>query len=340
MLFALLTQAQSVTAQDEISSWCVSVWYPSSDDPGGADSILNNADVIHVVNPFWYTPAADGTLLAQPEAENAAQLAAWRERDLVILPSIFASLWTMLATEESRAAHVDEIVDLVERMDYDGIDIDYEGFAASTRDDFSDLIEALAEALHANERLLSVTVHAKTGDEGVWEGAAAQDWVRLAAVADIFNIMTYDYTNRNEPPGPIAPLEWTMDVLAYAETVTDLSKVRLGLPFYGYSWLRGRPPATTVTWAAAQRLITSFSLDVTRDASEGRIDLDVRSLPDQTMYFIDAASVTERLDAAAERFPSLGGVAIWGLGGEDPAVWDVMRAYAEGCSLTPDAAGN
>src|SRR5690606_18117782 len=115
-----------------------------------------------------------------------------------------------------------------------------------------------------------------------------QDWERLAPAVDIFTLMTYDYTSRNEPPGPIAPPDWVIDVLTYAESVTDLSKVRMGLHFYGYSWLRGRPPATTVTWAAAQRLIASFAPEVIREGDEARIDLDVRGLPDQTIYFADA----------------------------------------------------
>ncbi|MFN8376781.1 MAG: glycosyl hydrolase family 18 protein [Anaerolineae bacterium] len=335
-LVVLLTLPLSLRAQED-ASWCVSVWYPSSDDPTGGDSVSSNLDVIDVINPFWYTPSAEGGLVsADPHTEDAEQLAAWREAGFVILPSIFSSLWTMIDTAEEREAHVAEIVALVERMDYDGIDIDYEGFALSTRDMFSEFIEALAEGLHAEGRLLSVTVHPKTQDAALYEGAAAQDWTRLSAVADVFNIMTYDYTSRNEDPGPIAPVNWVHDVLAYAETVTSLDKVRMGLPFYGYSWLRGNPPATTVTWAAAQRLIESFELDVLRepDAMEAHVLVDVPRLPDQTIYFADATQLEAKLAMVRADFPTLGGVAIWGLGGEDPANWDALRDVDTGaCAM-------
>jgi spore germination protein YaaH len=277
------------------------------------------------VNPFWYTPLADGTLSAQPGAEDTEQLAAWHEAGLVIMPSIFSSFWTMLNSEESIALHVEQIIDLVERMDYDGIDIDYEGFALSTRDSFSRFIELLGENLHEHDRLLSIAVHAKTDDAGAWEGAAAQDWTSIAPIVDIFTIMTYDYTSRNEPPGPISPSQWTLDVLAYAESIVDLSKARMGLHFYAYSWLGGRPPATTTNWTAAQRLIDSFNLVPVREGDEARIDLDVRGLPDQTIYFADAEFIARRLDMVYERFPALGGVAIWGLGPEDPENWELLR---------------
>ena len=329
LVFALILLLFGISfspARAQPASWCIAVWYPSSDDPTGADSITDNLDVIDVIHPFWYTTSADGSIITQRGIEeDQEQLAEWREAGLVIMPSILTHNSSMLDSEESIAAHIEEIVALVERMDYDGIDIDYESFPLSTRDSFSDFIEQLSEALHERDRLLSIAVHAKTDDAGAWEGAAAQDWTRIAPAVDIFNIMTYDYTSRNQPPGLIAPSQWTLDVLAYAESIIDLSKVRMGLHFYGYSWLRGSPPATTTSWTAAQRLIDSFDLEVTREDDEARIDLDVRGLPDQTYYFADAEFVSRRLNRVYDAFPSLGGVAIFGVGPEDPANWDILR---------------
>lgn len=335
VVYLLMFFSGVVVAQEDAASWCVSVWYPSSEDPGGADSITNNLDVIDVVNPFWYTPLPDGTLAAQPGAENADQLAAWREAGLMIVPSIFSSMWGMLESDETRAFHIEQILDLIERMDYDGIEIDYEAFARSTRDDFSTFVEELSTELHARGYLFSIAVHAKTDDAGSWEGAAAQDWGRLAPAVDVFTVMTYDYTASDKPPGPIAPPDWVTDVLTYAASITDLSKVRMGLHFYGYSWMRGQPPASPVTWSAAQRLLNSFALEVVREGDEARIDLDVRGLPDQTIYFADVETITRRLNDVYEQFPELGGVAIWGLGGEDPANWDALREGRPADCTTP-----
>lgn len=318
----------SLHAQETGPGWCVSVWYPSSDTPGGADSIRANLDEISVVNPFWYSPLADGTLQAHPGAEDPELLAEWREAGLAVIPTIFSSVWQLLQPPETQAFHIDQIIALVERMDYDGIDIDYEGFPLSTRDDFSDFIESLAAKLHARGRLLSIAVHAKTDDAGTWEGAAAQDWTRLAPPADVFAIMTYDYTGRNDPPGPIGPTDWVLDVLSYAASVTDLAKVRMGLPFYGYTWKRDKPPATTTSWMSAQRLIESFGLDVQRDPSdmEAHIDFKAPGLPKQTLYLADSVEIDYKLKRVLEAYPELGGIAIWGIGGEDPANWDILRA--------------
>lgn len=326
-LTLILLCSWNVYAQEagETTSWCVSAWYPSSEHPGGYDTLMTNLDVIDHVNPFWYSPLPDGLIQIHDGAEDPEKLAEWREVGLSVVPSIFSSLWSMIETPEARHNHITQIVALVERMDYDGIDIDYEGFAISTREPFSLFIEELASALHANGRILSIAVHAKTDDGGSWEGAAAQDWVRIAAAVDVFNIMTYDYSSRNAPPGPIGPPQWIIDVLAYAETVTDLSKVRMGLHLYGYTWTRGRAPAVTTNWEAVQRWVENFGAEVQRDSEEAYIDFKPRGLPRQVVYFADAAGVRYKLQQITARFPTLGGLAIWGLGGEDPEAWDVLR---------------
>lgn len=315
-----------------LADWCVSVWYPSSEHSGGMDTIMDNADLINEVNPFWYTPAPDGRLITLPRAENSAQIDAWRDGGMLILPSIFGSVPDVVRPS-LRETHIDAIMQTVREMDYDGIDIDYEVFPANARDDFTAFIEGLADALHAEGRLLSVTVHAKV-DEGVHEGALAQDWPRLIAASDIFRIMTYDYTSRNRPPGPIAPVWWVLDVLAYAHSVTDeMDKVHVGLHFYGYSWQRGTPPATTVAYAGIENYIESFDLEIYRDADdmEAYIDFSVPGLPRQVVYFADPVGLDHKLAALRDTYPTLGGVSIWGIGGEHPGMWDTLRGHIAGC---------
>lgn len=334
LLITLFLFTYPTLAQDEtLPAWCVSVWYPSSDAEGGYEGIIENSDLIQVVNAFWYTPAPDGSLIVLPEAENTDELTAWREAGLLIIPSIFGSVPDVIGAN-LRETHINAIVDTVLRMDYDGIDIDYEGFPASTRDDFSLFVEGLSEALRAEDKIVSITVHAKT-DEGVWEGARAQDWTRIIPASDIFSIMTYDYTNRNEPPGPISPTAWVLDVLAYAQSIMgdDMSKLRMGIHFYGYSWQRGTPPATTVAYSGIQNYLTNFDLEIQRnpDDMEAYIDFKITGLPRQVVYFADPIGLQFKLEAVAQAYPTIGGLAIWGIGGEHPELWDVIREYTAGC---------
>src|SRR5438128_353648 len=83
------TSTTEATSEDT-PTWCVSVWYPSSDVPGGLDSIQDNSDLIRVINAFWYVPLPDGTLQkTNAAAENADQLAQWRAEGMTILATIY-----------------------------------------------------------------------------------------------------------------------------------------------------------------------------------------------------------------------------------------------------------
>jgi spore germination protein len=339
LLFPLVSLSIGLRADNTAqTSWCVSAWYPSSDDPSGIDSLTAHSDVIDIVSPFWYTAVGETTINAKSGAEDAAQLKTWRSAGMLILPTIYGTRWEMLATEATREKHVQNILELAEKMGYAGIEIDYESFAPSTRDSFSALIERLSEAFHKRGLLLSIAVHAKSTDAGTWDGPAAQDWRRLAPAVDFFNIMTYDYTGSDKPPGAIAPTDWVEAVLTYAATITDLHKVRMGLPFYGYRWLRDKPPAAAVTWTGTQRLIDSFTLTVHREPDqEARIELKTPGLPKQTISYVDSAAIQYKLSTITAKYPNLGGVAIWGLGGEDPGNWDVLRTAKRGdCALKRD----
>ncbi|MBW4435924.1 MAG: hypothetical protein KME04_02240 [Pleurocapsa minor GSE-CHR-MK-17-07R] len=326
-----------VVAQETPSGWCTSVWYPSSTEPDGLDSIRAHVDAIDIVHPFWYSPLPDGGLQRHDGAEDPDILALLREANILVIPSIFASVPTMLASDEAMMTHIEVITSLVELMDYDGIDIDYEGFPASNRDAFSLFIERLADALHANGRLITIALHAKTDDQGTWEGPRGQDWSRILPVVDIANLMTYDYTSRNQPPGPIAPSQWMADVVGYASQFTSLDKIRLGMPFYGYSWMRGSPPATTISYRSVMRWVDSFNLDTSnrhQQSHELLIELRVTGLPRQNIVLNDAASVADKLETVMSAYAGLGGVAIWGIGGEDPSTWDILSRYHTGmCAL-------
>jgi spore germination protein YaaH len=326
----------------EAASWCVSVWFPSAGDETGYSTLMAHTDLINVVNPWWYSPNPDGTL--QPAThENADQLAAWHIAGMTIIPTIFSNIWTMLGTPETRAVHIQTILDLIENSQtrlgttYAGVDIDYEEFPLSIRDNLTTFIEDLSSALHERGLLLSVTVQAKADANGLTEHTAAQDWTRLAPAADIFTIMTYDYRGTRTEPGPIAPTPWVMDVLAYAQSVTDLSKVRMGLPFYGYVWTGGRPPARPAIWNNIERSVNNFHPDVQRDPAdmEAHFDLKVPGLPRQVFYYADSTELQFKLNAVQAAYPTLGGVGIWGIGGEDPANWDVLSQAKIGACVLP-----
>ena len=287
-------------------------------------TLVDNAGPIGEVNFVWYELDAGGSItgdVQSPPGMEAARVAGLR-----IVPSIQnagfnrEAVAAIIHDPARRAQHVQDLVALVTANGFDGLDLDYESLNPEDRDDFSLFVEELAAALHARNKLLSIAVHPKTEEPGTWNGPQAQDYARLGAAVDEFKIMTYDYHWSTSEAGPIAPLDWVDQVLTFAATVVPPEKTYLGVPFYGYDWTgsTGEP----LNWRQATKLASQNNAELQRDASSGEAWFtygDGR----HTVYFNDAETLRQRLQAAFERHPDLAGVAIWALGGEDPENWSV-----------------
>ncbi len=288
--------------------------------------LRQQAGLIREVNFVWYQLTKAGNI--QGSNANPAAVKELQDAGMRVMPAIqnggFSpqAVHDRISEPEKRKQHVDDLVNIVMKENYDGLDIDYESMHAEDRDAFSAFIEELSAALHANGKLLSVTVHAKTSDEGTWEGPKAQDWKRLGAAADLFKIMTYDYSNGTGGPGPIAPISWVDEVLNFAATQVPAGKTYVGLPFYGYDY--GSGSQKDVTWMSTQALITRQSAVILRDEN-GEAYFTYDSGGPHTVYFNDAQATQTKVKTILAAHPHLAGVAIWVLGGEDPQNWPALR---------------
>ena len=162
-------------------------------------------------------------------------------KNVLVIPTVHNVQTTdpvpaLLRSPERRARHIQNIVDEVLTHNYDGFDIDYEMMDSSLRDEYSAFIVDLAAALHAQGRLLTIAVHAKTSDYGGLGGF--QDWAVLGQAVDRLRIMTYDYHWRGGGPGPVAPIYWVRQVAEYAKSVVDPARIGLfGFSAGGYTGL-------------------------------------------------------------------------------------------------------
>jgi spore germination protein YaaH len=298
-----------------------------------------NRAVIDELSPVWYRVDADGSgdISAYAGARDTALVAEAHAHGALVIPLINndypatgfdpGPVSAIIHDPARRAAHIQVLVDEVVAYDYDGIDIDYESLDGSAdREAFSVFIEELAAALHAQGKLLSVAVHAKTGAPGGWDGPRAQDWARLGAAADRFRVMTYAYHWGGSDPGPIAPQWWVEDVLAFATSVVPPNKVYMGLHFYGHDWRAGGG-GRSVVWEDVQALSVAHGAlprwqgqdRLGRPVAEPWLAYTDAQGQAHEVWYANRSSVAARL--ALVRAYGLGGVAVWRLGGEDPANW-------------------
>ena len=138
----------------------------------------------------------------------------------------------ILADPATRSTHVRTITDLVINRGYDGIDLDYEGFAfsdgrsswATTRPNWAAFVAELGASLHAQGKLLSVTVPPiwDNGSSGYWVYA----WPEMLPHVDRLRLMVYDWSVGS--PGPVSPLSWQTNVINYVRSIVPRRPAQQG----------------------------------------------------------------------------------------------------------------
>ena len=348
---ATLTEpAPSATATNKhrFCGWLQATGYVSIDqDPNYADFVANAAE-FDAVHPMWYSLAST-TTFAPSFGEGAAVIFANTTQGgkrTLLIPTIAASDGTqpqmasqMINSPTLRAQHEAAIVALVQGKGYDGIDLDYEHLAASDQAAFSQFASELSTQLHAIGKTLSFAVGGEMGATP----ATQWDYNALSQSADQLHVMGYDFHYLGSHPGPVAPLGWIQQVLAYIDTVAGggrAGKFILGLPNYG---LAGSDSGTTGWFGSSMDSINlvggTYDTTTTHMATcpftngmtmaSGRAP-NATSSTNGHVFFDDIASHQEKV--AAAQAAGLGGITYWTIGGEPdrpgPQTWfQMVRSY-------------
>ncbi|MGB9724060.1 MAG: glycosyl hydrolase family 18 protein, partial [Chloroflexia bacterium] len=149
----------------------VAAWMPTDwDTPEARTAFEANLDILDEVSPIWYEMRGDGTLMVLGGARDETLIRLAHEADVLVLPCLTNGFdpertGYTLGNPERRSAFVRRILAEVEEYGYDGIDIDFEAVPETQRDEFTAFIRELAAGLHEKGRLLSVAIHARTGDQ-------------------------------------------------------------------------------------------------------------------------------------------------------------------------------
>lgn len=283
-----------------------------------------------IISLFWYRLDSEGSIRKYQYAKEDQSLITYAQDNNVKVLALIANLpdngdWDsdrvglVISTAEARAAHIKEIMDLVETKGFDGINIDYEFLRDSQMEDFSAFIKELAGALHAEDKILAVAIHAQSPG-----GATRGQDMRALQVADILAYMTYDEHWETSKAGPVASLPWVEKVLMHARSLgVDEKKIYIGLPLYGYDWADGQ--------RADGREYDDIVRIANREGTEVRFDATAASPmlsytdsegTERELWFENAQSFEAKLNLARES--GLGGVHLWRLGREDVRIYDVL----------------
>lgn len=119
---------------------------------------------------------------------------------------------------------------------FQGVDVDFEYILSADRVPFANFVADLQNFLAPYGYTVSVALAPKTSDDQpglLYEG---KDYGLLGNAADWVLLMTYEWGYTYGPPMAVAPINKVIEVVNYAVTRIDPSKIHLGIPNYGYDW--------------------------------------------------------------------------------------------------------
>jgi len=387
-LFAAVIAAVSaltlpaVSAADNPPRKIMTGWVPYYSMKTALPDVLNNIDLVKEVMPFWYTLKFDGKAKAtvvtdlygpaNPSVPIAEPLAAMRNAGLSIIPTITDGtdklvLAGLLKNPTSRTQIVTAIMNLVRTNNYDGIDLDFEGFAfvdgnttwTSTAPSWIAFVKELSTALHAEKKLLSVSTPYVLNPTEAQKGYYVYAWAGIASSIDKLRIMTYDYSVSKV--GPLGPITWAERTVQYAISIMPASKVFVGVPGYGRDWVTAvtgvcpsnvanaiKPGAKAATFVMrdAVALAATYGAVPTYDEKFGEMTFSYQKVyngttatglstsctASRTAWYQDARGWALR--AALVTKYRIGGITAWTFGMEEPLAMESIRQVAK--AIAPD----
>ena len=324
VVFALLL-GTAVPAQAATTSLEYSGWIPYWKAKDGARDAQKHLDQLTEINPFVYSVKNDGTIqdLGKMKSSTWKKLlkAAYKD-DVRVVPTIMwsdtASIDRILRDPKLRAAHIKEIVAVVEKNKYDGIDIDYEGKKAETKEYFSLFLKELDVAL--GSKWLSCTIEPRTPVADRYTGTPpaaayqfANDFRSIGAACDTVRLMTYDQqtidqklnaANAGKPYVPVADPKWTEKVVALTAKDIQKSKIVIGVATYGREWNVTVSPTGKIAYSAVSSFNPNYADDI---EDEYDVERSRNSAGEQIITYLkddDAVSQTSLIKKAPSGTPT------------------------------------
>ncbi|GLB61485.1 LysM peptidoglycan-binding domain-containing protein [Cytobacillus sp. NCCP-133] len=308
--------------------------YSYQADAAGAQTIRELGDSLTYHSPFAYLiresgdlqPVNDELMIAAARAENVIPMMSVTNFTSTAAGSNLAH--TILATPELRDRVINNILQIMEKKGYRGVNIDFENVLPADRENYNQFLQLAVDRLHPRGYFVSTAVAPKVSGTQAGLLYEAHDYEAHGRIADFVVLMTYEWGYRLGPPQAISPINQMRRVVEYARSVIPAEKIFLGFQIYARDWLlphvQGQEAETFSTQEAVARAVkygASIQYDtVTQSPFFRYADEQGRG---HEVWFEDARSAQAKFDLAKEF--NLRGISYWALGYPFPSNWALLN---------------
>ncbi len=231
------------------------------------------------------------------------------DQGVKVLPSIAGGgrhdYYHKLLRDDMRGKFVNDLVEITEKYNFDGIDVDIEGSDIDTN--YEAFVVELKKALKTRKKLTTSAIAIFYKNQLTDHALRQYDFVTL---------MSYDHTGPWTPskPGPHSTYEHAVADLNYFRTERKIpkKKIVLGVGFYGYGFgpeLTSKPSSMTYG-----QIVRTFP---------GAENSDQITMPNgQIMYYNGIETMKKKIRLAKDK---ASGIMIWQILGDAPGDQSLLK---------------
>ncbi|MBO5142588.1 MAG: hypothetical protein J6C46_06260 [Clostridia bacterium] len=332
MLIAILMISNIAYAADRVSLGFI---YGASD---GVELIDRTNGSINQVSPTCLDITSKGNLVVTSDLTHEF-VAAMKERNILVTPFL-SNHWVRSkgrAAIKNTEKLTTQIVDVIEKYELDGINVDIENLTPEDRDGFTEFVRVLREKM-PKDKMLTVSVAANPeGKDTGWQGS--YDYEKLGQYSDYLFVMAYDEHSQGGMCGPVASLDFVKASIEYTLQFVTKDKIVMGIPLYGRYWKENEEyGGEAVVIGAVPALISKNKGIVKYDKEIGeakvtftvnnakiRSKINGKVLEDgkYTIWYQNEESIKQKLNIVNEY--DLLGAGVWALGQEKVEVWEYYK---------------
>lgn len=219
------------------------VWDYYSEYAKAPDRMGETMDGVNVVSPSFFSLERESNGEIYDNAkDDGAEYIEWAHNNNYQVWAMFSNnslkdtTSQILNDYEKREAMIENLMDLVEEYNLDGVNVDFENMNESDKNVYSRFLIELAPRLKKIGKTLSVDVTAPDGSE-TW--SLCFDRNTIANVADYIVFMAYDqYGTSSNKAGTTAGYNWVEANIKkfLGQEDVDPEKIILGIPLYMRLW--------------------------------------------------------------------------------------------------------
>lgn len=299
-------------------------------------------EALSAIFPSYFDIQSDGTVKVNYISES--YIGKVKAMGLKVVPFL-SNHWDRDAGIAA-LANIDEtvstIIDAIGKYDLDGVNIDIENVTHNQREQYTELVKKLRQALPSDKEVsVAVAANPYGWMEG-WHGS--YDYGELAKYADHLFIMAYDEHYEGGEEGSVASAEFTENSIRYALEECPSEKLVLGIPFFGRIWSNDNDNVNGIGVSnnRLEQIISDLGGTVTFDyekmspkaeftvtaGNEITVSGTTLKAGRYTAWYENDDSIKHKL-SLVDKY-DLKGAGSWSLGQETKDVWDYFYTWLNG----------